>query len=292
MTSEYFVIKGAKALAIPTKLGQKMEIKDGSGSELVWKSLDSNGKEWFSASFDLMGFDCIKTTDDEIAAYLRKYLRAACQDNSDFLSKWKKYRVTTSLEFPRTWGLGSSSTMIHCLAEWAEANPFLMYFNVEDGSGYDIACAGADGPIMYTLSDDRLNFEECDFNPDFKDNLFFLPLGNKVNSAKAVRNFLKKKVSKSEIKEISSLTEKICAAKSITEFNKLIVQHEDIVSKVLDVQTVKQTHFADFWGEVKSLGTWGGDMVLISSTKSASETADYFKSKGFTDIISYQDLVL
>ena len=49
-------------------------------------------------------------------------------------------------------GLGSSSTLIYCVAEWAEVNPLMLYFKIDDGSGYDVACAFADGPITYLNS--------------------------------------------------------------------------------------------------------------------------------------------
>lgn len=285
-------MKGAKALALPTILGQKMEIKDGSGSELVWKSLDAQGKEWFSAKYDLMGFDCIESSDDDIARKLKKYLRAACSDNSDFLSKWKKYRVTTHLEFPRDWGLGSSSTMIHCLALWAEANPFLMYFDVENGSGYDIACAGSDGPILYTLMEDRLHFESVDFNPSFKDQLYFVHLNKKIDSTKAVRNFMKKKIPSSIIDAMNEMTDKFCAAANIGQFNDLLIEHEKMLGDVLSQTPVKNVHFEDYFGEVKSLGAWGGDMVLATSTKTPEETKAYFINKGFNDVIPYTELIL
>ena len=55
---------------------------------------------------------------------------------------------------------------------------------------------------------------------------------------------------------------------------------------------VKDTRFADYWGAVKSLGAWGGDLVLVTSNQPKSDTEEYFKSKGFGVLIPYKELIL
>lgn len=292
LTSEYLVVKGARALAIPTKPGQHLELKESSGSELNWKSLDHQGNEWFSAQFDLMGFDCMKTTDEEIAGRLRKILRAVCNDNSDFLSKWKKYRVTTKLDFPREWGLGTSSTLIHLLSTWAEANPYLVYFDVANGSGYDIACAEADGPLLYEYTGESLHIESVDWTPPFIDSLYLIHLGKKQDSSKSVRDFLKKRVSKADIKKGTELSDAFLKAKSLSGFEKVIDEHEEVLAKVLDMPKLKSERFSDYWGSIKSLGAWGGDMALVTSNKSAQETEAYFKNAGIEEFMPFKQLVL
>ena len=292
LTAEYLVVKGAKALAIPTKMGQHMEVKDGSGSELIWKSLDHEGKEWFSAKYDLMGFDCMETSDEEKAQHLRKILRAVCQDNSDFLSKWKKYRVTTKLDFPRDWGLGSSSTLIHTLCEWAEANPFLVYFDLFNGSGYDIACADADGPITYEFTGDSLHYESCDWNPKFSDQLFLIHLGQKQSSEASLKSFLKKRVKKADIQTGNELTEAFIKAGSLSALEKVIQEHEKFMGGILDQCPLKQGRFPDYWGEVKSLGAWGGDMALVTSARSPKDTEAFFKEQGISHFSAFNDIVV
>ena len=80
-------------------------------------------RDRFSAEIDLMGFDVTESTDESISKFLRKLLKACCQNNSEFLSHWKKYKVDHYLEFPLEWGLGSSSTLIHniCLLYTSDA---------------------------------------------------------------------------------------------------------------------------------------------------------------------------
>lgn len=292
LTAEYLVVKGARALALPTKVGQHLEVKESSGSELNWKSLDHNGKEWFSAKYDLMGFDCMSTTDEEIAEKLRKMLRAVCNDNSDFLSKWKKYRVTTKLDFPREWGLGTSSTLLYLLSTWAEANPYLVYFDLFDGSAYDVACADADGPLLYEFNGESIHFESVDWHPSFIDNLYVIYLGNKQDSQISLRQFLKRKIKNSDIEESSNLTDAFLNANDLKSFQEVIDCHESKTSQWIGQDCIKNTRFADYWGCVKSLGAWGGDMALITSDRDTESTKKYFADKGIAHFTPLKDMVL
>ena len=293
MSGEYFVLQGAKSIALPTKLGQTMKVSEASGSELVWKSYRRNGDLWFEAKYDLLGIDLIKTTDEEIATRLRKIIRAAIRNNSEFLSKWKKYKVETFLEFEPEWGLGSSSTLIHTIAQWAEVSPFHVFFALEDGSGYDIACANADGPIYYQLKDDQISFGPSDFNPKFKKQLYFIYSGQKQNSRESVKAFNKKAPASAKlIDEISALSEEMESAKTLSSFEKLMDQHEEVLSKNLDFEKIKSERFSDYWGSIKSLGAWGGDFILATSEEDPKKTSQYFKNKGLDICYTFDDLIL
>ena len=46
LTSEYIVLKGALALAIPTKFKQSLIFEQNNSSLLDWKSYDSKNKIW------------------------------------------------------------------------------------------------------------------------------------------------------------------------------------------------------------------------------------------------------
>ena len=292
LSAEYVVLHGARALALPTRLGQHLKLKESSGSELIWKSYDHEGNLWFEGKFDLMGFDVLKASDEETARSLRKVLRSACRDNGDFLSQWKKYIVETKLEFPRNWGLGSSSTLVYLISEWAEANPFLVLFDSFEGSGYDVACAGADGPILYQLSDDALHYESCDFDPPFKDQLYFVHLGEKADSQEAVKKFLKgKKPSASIIDRISELTLAMVSEKKLSNFEKQIDEHNSIMADLLPLEPPSRSQFSDYWGKVKPLGAWGGDFVMVTSDRSEKETRDYFNDKGFSVFLPYKEII-
>lgn len=286
------VLDGAKVLAVPCKLGQTMHIKERPGSELIWKSYDKTGKIWFEASFDLMGFDVMKTTDEDIAQNLRNLLRAVCRQDGDFLSKWKKYTVETYLDFDLDWGLGASSTLVACLAEWADVNPYYLLFDSFGGSGYDVACADAEGPIMYQLGEESLSVESVDFNPSFKDHLYLVYLGRKQNSREAIKYYSKKKKNlNGAIPELTDLTAQVIASKTLADFEKLMQSHEQILSSILNIKPVKELYFNDYWGTIKSLGAWGGDFVLVTSDRDAEETKKYFEEKGYETFFSFDEIV-
>ena len=47
ITGEYFVLKGAQSLCIPTKFFQTLKIKDSKEKNLVWKSFDHNNERLY-----------------------------------------------------------------------------------------------------------------------------------------------------------------------------------------------------------------------------------------------------
>lgn len=284
---------GAKALCLPTKLGQKLSVKPSRGSDLIWISQDTKGENWFEAHISLYDFSAVKTTDPEIAKYVGKLLKNSVRLNSEFLDKWNGFKVITELQFPLEWGLGSSSSLTYALASWADVNPFFLHFKMSDGSGYDIACAGAEGPLHYTLKGDELAYAEIEYSPSFKDKLYFVYLEKKEDSNAAVRSYLKDGQNRKQtVEQITDITNAIIDCKSLDKFDELISQHEDIISAAIGKPKVKDELFSDYWGGLKSLGAWGGDFVLASSTKSSGDTRDYFRSKGFETVIPYEDLIL
>jgi mevalonate kinase len=283
---------GATAMAVPTLQGQSLRISEASGSEVVWKSYDPKGQMWFSASFDLMDFKALKTSDPAISDTLSSILKAASRLNSDFLSHWKKYKVDTWLEFERNWGFGSSSTLISCIAQWAEVNPYHLLFDTLGGSGYDVACAQSDGPILYRLGNEELDIDYIDFEPAFLNQLFLVYLGRKQDT-KSARDYYYKNRPKlnGTHEQISRISESIPECMTLSAFEKALEEHENIVSKCLNLPKVKDQYFHDYWGTVKSLGAWGGDFVLATSEAPEAETRNYFASKGFETLLRLSEVM-
>ena len=292
LTSEYYVLDGAKTLAFPTKQGQKMMVKATRGSDLNWKSYDVHGEIWFESQISLYDFSAVKTTDEAVSEKIQSILKNAVRLNSEFLSNWKAFKIETHLEFCRNWGLGSSSSLIHLVADWADVNPFLLHFKVSQGSGYDIACAGADGPLVFALADDSLHYEEVDFNPSFTKNLYFVHLNEKQSSDDAVKYYFKHaKNKKATVKALTEITDKIISAKDFNEFCGLLRRHEEIVAREMKLKTVQSERFSEFQGLTKSLGAWGGDFVLAASDKGQEKVHSYFNEKGFDTVVAFDDMI-
>ena len=53
LSGEYFVLDGAVALAIPTKFGQSLFVRQNSEKQISWRSLDEKNEKWFFCRFDL-----------------------------------------------------------------------------------------------------------------------------------------------------------------------------------------------------------------------------------------------
>ncbi len=290
LTGEYAVLDGGLSLAVPTKYGQYLNVDPKTSDDINWKSINSDGSLWFEASFDSKSLKAIQTTDENVAATLSNILRKAQKLNPGFLENTKGYDITTTLTFDRNWGLGSSSTLINNIADWASVDPYRLLRYTFGGSGYDLACAKYDHPISYQLIQGRPIVKKVDFNPEFKTFLYFVYLNKKQNSREAIANYKNQKVEKSVLlQKISDITEGIVRTKSYADFQELLQIHEEVLSSALKIKTVQSQLFSDFDGVIKSLGGWGGDFVLASGNE---KTPDYFKSRGFKTIIPYQEMVL
>lgn len=294
LSGEYFVLDGALALAVPTKQGQSMTVEAAAGFDhiLEWESLDNEGKTWFKGTFDKNNGVYIKGTDKPTGQRLQQIFQAAQTLNLQFLREGESYKVSTHLDFPKNWGLGTSSTLIYNLAQWATVDAFELLDMTFGGSGYDIACAGAKGAITFYKTPVP-HFEEVFFDPIFKSQLYFVYLTKKQNSRDGIaryRNLVKEKGTL--IQDITAITKEMQTVLRLEDFERLIKEHEAIVSSTLNIARAKRLYFKDFWGEIKSLGAWGGDFVLATSEKSATETRKYFNDRGFDVCLKYEDLVL
>lgn len=281
------VLDGATALAIPTSKGQSLNVQEAAGNEVLWTSLDQNGKQWFSASFDST-FTISHTSDVKVAHTLVDILSNARQLNPKFLTENKSYKVTTQLEFPTNWGLGSSSTLINNIAQWAEVDAFVLLENSFGGSGYDIAAAQIDRPIFYTKLDPNPTIKTVTLPWDFTDQLFFVHLNKKQDSKLGIARYREKQVSKEQLQQITDITHKLLLCYGLKDFERLMESHEKIISTIIELPTVKEQLFSDYSGVVKSLGAWGGDFVL--ATGSALDRA-YFRKKGYTTIIPFSEMI-
>jgi hypothetical protein len=93
------------------------------------------------------------------------------------------------------------------------------------------------------------------------------------------------------LEHISRISNAIPDCTSLAEFEKAILEHEDIVAKCLNMPKVKDLYFSDYWGCVKSLGAWGGDFILATSEASEEDTRKYFTQKGYTTVFKLAEMI-
>ncbi len=299
LTGEYLILDGAVGLAVPTKYGQFLTVTPIDYPNFIWESKDEFGKIWFELVLDIntlkknpeqICFSFSSPEKNKIADTLLKIMVQAKKMNPEFLKSKAGYKVTTELTFKKEWGLGSSSTLLNNVAQWANINPYQLLWNTLGGSGYDIACAQNNTPILYNLTQKEPKVENIIFEPSFKDQLYFIHLNKKQNSQTGILNYRLLHFDKTQIiKQISEITLALVNCKSANEFASLINTHELILSKVLGQMTIKELLFPDYNGSIKSLGAWGGDFILAIGDE---KTPAYFKAKGFMTVIPYTNMVL
>jgi len=292
ITGEYLVLEGAKAFALPTKMGQNLIIEEGNNNEIIWKSYDADGSIWFE---DTLLFSDITTgvaaENESVTTTLITILHEAFKLNPDFILNSDGYIITTELGFPKSWGLGTSSTLINNIAKWLQIDAFTLLKNSFGGSGYDIACAQNDTPIVYQLKNGKPIIEKATFNPEFTQNLYFVYLNKKQSSKTAIAayNMNKKNNLPRTIAINDVITSEVLNATTIQSFASAIHKHEAQMSSILETPTIKESLFPDFNGVIKSLGAWGGDFVMAIATENPS---NYFFSKGYKTILRYDEMII
>ena len=289
ITGEYFVLNGALSLALPTVYGQYLEINTNNSNVINWTSYNNNREIWFKCQIDKDSLKVISSSSKKISEIIKELISFIREKQINFL-KSNGSTINTELTFNKDWGLGSSSTLINNFAKFSGTDPYELNSKFFNGSGYDIACADSDASLVYRINNDKKEIKKINFNPSFRDNLHFVYLNKKQNSLNEIKSFREKTNSKIGITEISEITERIILCKDQLEFNSLIKEHENIVSKLISKEKIKDKLFDDFNGEIKSLGAWGGDFILASAID--ENPKDYFRSKGFSTILNYNELAL
>ncbi len=303
-------------MALPLKLGQSLEAEqlETNNNQLHWESWQPEGK-WFSVTLNRENLVNFSADDPDKAMRLSQILLAVKQ-LSPKAFEGNDIKFTTRLDFDPNWGLGSSSTLIANLAQWAKVNPYELLKLTFGGSGYDLACATAEGPIYYQL----VNLESAlrqaqgpqqvkgvepvetptpmveivDFNPPFAEHLFFVYQGQKQSSSKEIKAFLEKANPidlQKDIEAVSDISRSVPRCQNLDEFGLLMQCHERIIARCIGQEPI-QKRFPDFEGVLKSLGAWGGDFILAATEWDEKEVQDYFKTFGLEVVFGYNDLVL
>ncbi|MBK5213274.1 MAG: GHMP kinase [Flavobacteriaceae bacterium] len=287
LTGEYVVLDGATALAIPTNYGQSLEISASEKEGIQWKSFDEKNAVWFEEIFNQNSLKD-SNLENTFSKTLSKILQEAKKLNISFLSENGGIQVTTKLGFPRNWGLGTSSTLINNIAQWANADAFELLKNSFGGSGYDIAAAQNDSPILYKLKNAKPEFRKVQLPWEFTNSLFFVHLNKKQDSKEGIARYKSSSINKKEIQRISEISTDLLLCHSLSDFEKLMDAHEKIISQIIKLPTIKEQLFSDYPNTIKSLGAWGGDFVLATGVE---RDLDYFRDKGFDTIVPFAKMV-
>lgn len=291
ISGEYLVLDGALALSCPTVYGQEISIVQSDKPEHYWESYVL-GRKWFECSFT-SGFEIIHTNNQKIADRLINIIRVAQEFNPHPYFKTRGIHFVSQANYNINWGIGSSSSLISNIAYIFKLDPLFLHGKVSNGSGYDVATARAKGPIVFSIENGIGQSRNVEFNPPFANQLYFMHLGNKQDSAREVSSYLSEKhTQEAHVERISSITKKMLKCQTLPDFIKLMNEHESIISSVLEQEPIGKTRFAGFGGTVKSLGAWGGDFCLCAYEGTKAELQKEVAAYGVTEVFKFNEMIL
>jgi mevalonate kinase len=150
ITGEYLVLDGATAFALPTKFGQNLIVEKTLIIKFTGKALTLTAKFGLKKHFVFRNQNELPQETETVKATLISILHQGYLLNRNFITGSMGYNITTHLNFLKM-GTGNSSTLINNIAQWLQIDAFTLLNNSFGGSGYDIACAQNNCPILYHL---------------------------------------------------------------------------------------------------------------------------------------------
>lgn len=274
LSAEYAVLQGAKAIAVPTHKGQHLEVKETQDGLIRYTALDHQGKAWLEFTIGQAQHPEERLVEDIIGPHLSAL-------------KTKGLHLSSRLDFPREWGLGSSSTFISLIAQWLQSDVWPLFFTHLKGSGYDVAVAESKSCIQYELTSPQQPSWQTVEIPDFFKDTGLLYLGQKQNSAKEVKRFLAQNQAPELVAQISNLSNRLLSLNHLAELETWMEEHERLSAKLIGLEPVPPRVLPEFTGSAKSLGAWGGDFLWFSRMENAAN----FKAAGFDQVFQFADLV-
>jgi mevalonate kinase len=277
ITGEYYVLDGATALACPTVYGQTLTVQ--RSETFSWKSFNHLNQLWIELNE--------KNSNSEAEKKLLEILISI----GEFELK-NKYQMT--MDFPHEWGLGSSSTLIALLADYFSINPYELNNKIFHGSGYDIACAFSETPILYSNKDKISPEIKPAVIPEaIKPYCYFAYLNKKQDSREGINLYRNLGDNKSAIiHEISSITKELIKKQNLEDWIYLLGKHEEIISSSLSIPRAADTVLKGLPFFSKSLGAWGGDFVMILTDFNSNEISKEIKKLNLNTIMLYNSFLV
>lgn len=296
LAGEYAVLSGVEALALPVRAGQWQHVWEMPAkgvSKLVWQSKDADGSVWFECRVDT-DIMHISETNNQASADTLLRLLMHIKDQKAELFLHKNIRIETECEFNRSFGLGSSSTLVCNLAKWSGVDAQELQQRVFGGSGYDVAVGNLGRPLVYWLENNESNWSAWQLPADFTQNWFLAFPGEKQNSRESlssVKTQLEKMSSDiALLQQMNACIQAIKTPRSLPMLEAMLEMWQALLSQRLDLPRPYETLGVSpvKGGLCKYLGAWGGDVLLINLTfLQANETA--FENM---ELVSWNEFVI
>ena len=300
LCGEYAVTIGVEALALPVYLGQWMYVWEfdspGGGDRLIWEAKEKDGSTWLNESFALpletMEAETEKSSErDRSREVLHSMLSMVAEG---FWKTGKSYRIETQLEFDRSSGLGSSSTMVANFARFAGLDAQKVQQKVLGGSGYDVAVAELGKGLVFWKNAEVANWDAWKLSADLTSKWKIVFLGKKQNSRNALADVKGKLMEIEKDDFLMHQLQQVCAAVKMANQVPMLEAGLEMWQAILAMSLGLETPYQHFkfqpskGGLCKWLGAWGGDMLLINDVFEESEREALKKYQ----IVDWNQLVL
>ena len=276
ITGEYLVMNGFECLAVPTKLGQWMHVWEfetpkGLSDFIMYQAKDLNENIWFETKILLPNFEIVDPAQVE-NIQVDRLVGILKMADGEFWQVGKSYRIETVLEFDRTSGLGSSSTLVKLFSDYLNVDPLKIQFDIFGGSGYDVAIAKFQKPLIYWLTEDDSHWKYWKLDGSLTENWYVVFYGQKTDSRASLSgvqdalndiaedDFYTAQFDK--ILEMSKSATDMSSLESSLEMYQMLLSQALFLPTTYDLLGIKPVNK----GLCKWLGAWGGDMLLINQT--------------------------
>lgn len=287
---EYLVLRGAKSLAIPLRYGQTLNVSAHSTGHILWKCFEK-GKEWLQIEFT-SSFDIIHASDEKKAAIVQLLLQFIHTEKPSLKIAGLNFHF--EIDFDRGFGFGTSSTFLSLLSQWSGVNPYLLLEKSFGGSGFDIATATSEGPIIYkkegVAADEIRQITPVTIPENIHNHLLFVYTGKKQRSRDEVLSFGQKQISITQIVEMNHIIDTVLRSDEIDNFERQMKKSEKLLSTILWIPALQSNFFSDYPYAIKSLGAWGGDFIM-ATFRDEAKARNYFSEKGMNVTFNYQQLI-
>lgn len=286
LSGEYVVLRGVTALAVPTRAGQELRLSpapSGQACFLHWVAYDQAGESWLDIQFGPR-LEVKKASDIQVAKQLQILLRFAARYGT---FPQEPFRAQTHLGFDRSWGLGSSSTLVALIARFTHCDAMALHRHAYPGSGYDVATAMEAQALKYKLKKGQPQWRPFP-PPAVWHDTFLVYRGRKQDSQAEVARFEDTHVPTSILERLNEISLGLTGQMKITQLAAVLQEHETLLSQLLKRKPV-QADYPNCPAQLKSLGAWGGDfMWAVPHSHSEKEAVQrYFEPLPEVDIFPF-----
>ena len=205
------------------------------------------------------------------------------------------YRVEIELEFDQAFGLGSSSTLVSLIAQWAKVDALELQEKVFGGSGYDAAVSSVQKPLIYWKNDKKKpNWALWQMDLEVSKDWFLCFPGIKVNSRRSLKEVKKQleliSTDSFMMAQLDNILQQIKSADTADSMELSLEIWQAFIAQSLGLKTAYQDLKIEQMkgGLCKYLGAWGGDVFLVNKLI-LKANKDKFESM---EVVPWNEIVL